>query len=322
MRQIGLLANSKDAARFASYLVTQGIAAQSEEENGQWAVWVRDEDHLDAARSALAEFKADPSQAKFRGVEQVAEQRLREEASKREAARQNVVPMGQRWRGPGGGRRRPLTLIVLLVCTVIGVMTNFGDDKNSSILEALRFAKYDHFAAGDPQGLSEKLVDIRRGEVWRFVTPALIHFNTFHIAFNLVMFYQIASALEHRQGTWRLAWLMLAIAIPSNLAQALVPNEWGGTVYFGGLSGVVFGLLGYVWMKSRFDPAAGLYINRGTLLMAVIFLVLGIAGTFNSGNIRIANWAHTVGFAAGIVIGYAPIAWRSIDRNQDLPPTT
>ena len=319
MRQIGVLSNSKDAARFASYLVTQGIAAQSEEENGTWVVWVRDEDHLEAARSALAEFRADPGSKKFEGVEQVAEQRRREEASKREAARQNVVPMGQRWRGPGSGRRRPLTLMVMFICTVIAVMTNFGKDSSSPILDALGFAKNDP-TADAPNGVAEKLADIRRGEVWRIVTPALIHFGTMHVAFNLVMFYQIASPLEHRRGSWHLAWLMLAIAIPSNLAQALVPNEWGGSAYFGGLSGVVFGLLGYVWMKSRFDPASGLYIDRGTMLMAFVFLTLGIAGVFNSEHSRIANWAHTVGFATGIIFGYAPIAWRTINQNETPPP--
>jgi GlpG protein len=131
-----------------------------------------------------------------------------------------------------------------------------------------------------------------------------------HLAFNMVMFYQLASMIEHRRGSLYLALLMLAIAVPSNLAQALVPNEWGGTVYFVGLSGVVFGLLGYLWMKSRFDPASGLYINRGTVLMSIIFLGLGFAGFFNVGSMRIANWVHGVGFATGILIGYIPTAFR------------
>src|SRR5687767_4128994 len=124
MRQIGILPNRADAVRFAAFLVVQGINAQAEAEGSNWALWVRDEDQLPAARAALQEFQADPGNAKFKGVEQTAEQRRREEAAKREAARQNIVTMGNRWRGPGGGLRRPLTIAVILACGAIGVATN------------------------------------------------------------------------------------------------------------------------------------------------------------------------------------------------------
>jgi GlpG protein len=312
MRQIGTLSNSKDAERFVAYLVTQGIGAQSEEDNGQWIVWVRDEDQLTPARAALTEYKFDPEHAKFQGVEQVAEQKRREEASKREAARHNVVTMGQRWRGPGGGLRRPLTLVVLFVCAAIGVMTNMGEDPANPITASLQFR---NLSTEPPTiGINDKLVDVQRGQLWRIVTPIFLHFGAFHLVFNLVMFYQMGSIIEHRRGTIRLALLILALAIPSNLAQALAPNEWGGGVNFAGMSGVVFGLLGYNWMKSRFEPALGLYISRSSLFSALIFLALGLAGAFNVGGIRMANWAHTVGFAMGIAIGYAPILWRSMNR--------
>jgi GlpG protein len=315
MRQIGTLQNRADATRFAAYLVVQGIPAQAEAEGSDWAVWVRDEDQLAAARAAMAEFRSDPTQPKFQGVEQTAEQRRREEAQKRESARQNVVTMGQRWRKPGGGMRRPLTITVILLCGIIGVATNMGDNQNSLLLQRLLFCDLDHLATGwQPDSLSDKLIDVRRGEVWRVLTPALVHYGPMHLAFNMVMFYQLGSLLEHRRGSWSLLLLMLAVGLPSNLAQALVPQQWGGSVYFAGLSGVVFGLLGYLWMKSRFDPGSGLYINRGTVLMAVIFLVLGFAGFFNTGDVRIANWAHGVGFGMGILLGWAPTALREAAR--------
>ena len=45
--------------------------------------------------------------------------------------------------------------------------------------------------------------------------------------------------------------LVLVIAALSNLGQYFVsgPN-------FCGISGVVYGLFGYIWMKGRFDPAS------------------------------------------------------------------
>ena len=75
---------------------------------------------------------------------------------------------------------------------------------------------------------------------------------------------------------------------------------WGGSVYFAGLSGVVFGLFGYLWMKSRFDPASGLHHqSRHRAHVRSFSWDLGIAGFFNVGDVRIANWAHGVGFATG-----------------------
>ena len=309
MRQIGLLSNRADATRFAAYLVVQGIPAQAEADGSEWAIWVRDEDQLVPARNALDDFRSDPANVKFQGVEQTAERKRREEAQKREAAKQNVVTMGKRWGGPGSGLRRPLTLVVIVLCCIIGVATNMGENRTSSLLNGLLFCDQQHLLEGwQPTTLEEKLIDIRRGQVWRIVTPALVHYGPLHLAFNMVMFYQLASLIEHRRGSGMLALLMLAIAIPSNLVQALLPIEVGGSVFFAGLSGVVFGLLGFLWMKSRFDPAFGVVINRGTLLMAFVFLGLGFAGFFNTGSVGIANWAHGVGFVTGILIGWAPIA--------------
>ena len=108
MRQIGTLSNRAEATRFAAYLVVQGIHVQSEEDGAAWAVWVRDEDQLTTARAALAEFQADPTQDKFKGVEQSAEQRRREEAAKREAARAKRRHHGTTLARPGG--RTPPTI--------------------------------------------------------------------------------------------------------------------------------------------------------------------------------------------------------------------
>lgn len=301
MRQIGRLPSAAAAHRFEAYLVSQGIAAHVEEEQGSWILWVRDEDQLSLARGSLAEFQANPEDARFQGVERLAEQRRREEAAKREEAKRQVVTMGQRWK-PGTGRRRPLTLAVVVACVGIGLFTNMGQSRDSDLLRKLWFSE-------NPAALTagEKLAEIRQGEVWRALTPALVHYGPMHLVFNMVMFYQLATIIEHRQGTWQLAWLLLALALPSNFAQALVPIHMGGSVRFAGLSGVVFGLLGYVWMKSRFHPSVGIYIHPSSLTLPLLFLVLGFVGAFNTGNVRIANWAHGVGFAAGILIGYLPL---------------
>jgi GlpG protein len=184
-------------------------------------------------------------------------------------------------------------------------------DPNDTVQQALKFFDMRHFAEGwRGQTLDEKFIDVSQGQFWRVFTPAFLHGSVWHLALNMVMFYRFAASIEHRRGTWRLGLLILFTAVVSNLAQAAIPNEWGGTANFVGLSGVVFGLFGYTWMKSRYQPQLGLFIDRYNTGILLGYLVLGFVGVFNVGNMRIANWAHGVGFLAGVVVGLAPVLWR------------
>ena len=62
--------------------------------------------------------------------------------------------------------------------------------------------------------------DIERGEVWRLVTPILMHCNQIlHIVFNLLMFRMLGTLIEVRRGTLRLAVLVLVSAAVSNYGQ-------------------------------------------------------------------------------------------------------
>ncbi len=83
-------------------------------------------------------------------------------------------------------------------------------------------------------------------QLWRYFTPALIHFSHLHIAFNLIFWWILASLIERVRGSGRLLGLLFLIAVISNTAQYVVSNA-----PFGGLSGVVYGLFGYVWIYGK-----------------------------------------------------------------------
>ena len=68
MRQIGVLEDEAEAQRFAAYLVTEGIASHAEEDGEGWAIWVRDENQVETAREALADFRRDPQAAQYQGL--------------------------------------------------------------------------------------------------------------------------------------------------------------------------------------------------------------------------------------------------------------
>ena len=99
--------------------------------------------------------------------------------------------------------------------------------------------------------------------------------------------------------------MVLAIAVASNLVQ-----YWASGPAFGGMSGVVYGLFGYLWMKSRFDPWSGMHMDQQTVVILIAWFFLCMTGWVGP----IANWAHGVGLVVGMAIGYAPTAWKDLKR--------
>ena len=88
--------------------------------------------------------------------------------------------------------------------------------------------------------------------------------------------------------------VVLVVAVASNLGQYLHT----GSPMFGGMSGVVYGLFGYVWMKSRYDPGAGMYLHRYTVVVMLVWFVACYTNLLGS----IANTAHAVGLGATKVV--------------------
>ena len=106
----------------------------------------------------------------------------------------------------------------------------------------------------------------------------------------------LGSMIEGRQTSWHLAILALVIAAGSNLAQFYVSRS----PVFGGMSGVVYGLLGYVWIRGKLDPASGLFLHQSTVVMMMIWLVLCFTGLLGP----VANYAHLAGLLMGMAWGY------------------
>lgn len=307
MRQIGSLKTDAEQQRFVDYLLTRGIRSQADRADDGWSIWVYDEDRVPEARSILARFQAHPDDPAFENARAEAE-RLRSEAIAREKQiRRQIVDVRSTWTNRSAATR-PVTILLIAVSVVVGFLTRFGEGGgDEGLIPRLSFANYsiqgsyfEYYAAFGPKG------DIRRGEVWRLMTPIFLHFGPIHLLFNMLGLHSVGSAIEIRLRSLRFGLLVLGLAVASNTAQYL----WSGPT-FGGMSGVVFGLFGYVWIKSRFDPAAGLYIDPRSVTMMLFFLVLCMTGLIGS----IANAAHLVGLFGGVAAAYLPLllrggAWR------------
>ena len=183
-----------------------------------------------------------------------------------------------------------LTFVLIVISVVVALYSKLGDDPQ--LIMRLFITEY---------SLSDNLLqwngalpEIRHGQVWRLITPIFIHFGLLHLFFNMLWLRDLGSMIEARQSWKLLAVLVLVIAAGSNLAQYF----FGGPM-FGGMSGVVYGLLGYIWIRGKLDPGSGLYLHQSTVTMMLIWLAIGFTGFLG-----IANGAHLGGLVAGVGWGY------------------
>jgi len=310
MRQIGTIPNVDWAERFTAFLLTQGILAQAEEENGAWAIWVRNEDHLDEAKSAFERFIGNPDDSQYQDALREASAILDAEAKRREQAQKNLIEMRGRWNRPGS-RRNPLLVAIILLCVGVGIVTGFGKYRGGTAFRVLGFCDtIQPDEDWDRNKTSDRLLNIQQGELWRLVTPIFLHGSIVHLLCNMIMLHIFGSVIEDRRGTARFAAIVLVVALVSNLAQGLAPSTWGpfgGGPFFVGISGVVFGLLGYLWMKTTYEPDSGMFVSGSTVAILLIWMILGFAGVLDQMfGIHIANLSHGVGFIAGLGLGYWP----------------
>lgn len=177
-----------------------------------------------------------------------------------------------------------LIVISLLVALISGIGSNL------EVIQPLFISWY----------VDQGLLEIRNGQIWRLITPIFIHFGLMHLIFNLTMTWQLGEIIERRFGAVQFLGLILMLAIVSNLAQFFTSGPG-----FGGLSGVLYGLFGYFWIGSKFNPHFGYQINPAAVKILLGWFVLCWFNFFGLlGNIQIANMAHTGGLLTGMFIAF------------------
>jgi len=289
MRLIGHLAEEKSARIFADYLYVQKIESHLEFEKADgWGVWINDEDRLEEAARLLTAFRLNPADPKYRAEAKSAAE-LRAEAEKDEAKyRKKLSDRRHLFRPLRDYGFGPLTFVLIAISVVVCLLSRLGNDPRPILgLFITDFTTFDPFGP--------RLPEILHGQVWRLITPIFIHFGLLHILFNMLWLRDLGSMIEGRQSSRLLAVLVLVIAAGSNLAQF-----WYGGPVFGGMSGVVYGLLGYIWMRGKFDPGSGLYLHPSTVTMMIIWFF----ACFTPIIPHVANAAHAAGLVMGIVWGY------------------
>ena len=188
---------------------------------------------------------------------------------------------------PGG-----LTMVLIMVSVAVTIVTGLG--KNWDTLNW--FLITDVVMEGNSIKWHTGLPEVMNGQVWRLITPVFVHFGFIHIIFNMLWLNDLGNMVESRKGSWFLALFVAVTGISANVGQYL----WTSPL-FGGMSGVVYGLLGYVWMKGKFDPLSRMSLDKNTVFMMLFWYVLCFTPVM---PVAIANVAHTIGLVIGVLWGY------------------
>ena len=164
----------------------------------------------------------------------------------------------------------------------ISLLSGFGQDG--------RILNITYLSTTSP-GIGEVL----EGQVWRLMTPAFIHFGIYHLVFNLLWVWVCGSVIERKQGSLLYLLIFAVASSLSNLAQFAVSGP-----AFGGMSGVVYALIGYLWMQMQFNPIRYTgSIPKAVIPLMLIWFVICWLGIISN----VANVAHTVGLVVGITWG-------------------
>ncbi|SEG70833.1 rhomboid family intramembrane serine protease GlpG [Vibrio hangzhouensis] len=259
--------NPRMGQAFIDYMASRKIDVQMMPEgSGQFALWLMDGADKLEAEMELKHFLADPGHPKYQASSwEMAETR-------RNTFHYQTPSMMTMLKAKAG----VMTLATMLVCSVIFVFQQLG--LGNTIFAAL------HFPAFDGQ----------QWQIWRWFTHALLHFSALHIIFNLLWWWQLGGDIEKHLGSRKLLEIFLIAAAVSGTGQ-----YWVEGANFGGLSGVVYALVGYLWMLTWKRPELGLVIQKPLVAFMLVWLVLGFFQPF----LAIANMAHLTGLVSGIVIG-------------------
>jgi GlpG protein len=287
MRHIGELADAKQAQVFGDFLVAHGIANQIEAEpDGPSVIWIIEDDHLAAAQVWLDKFRNNPHGADFHEAATGAARARKAEAEDLAKYQRRIRSRKSLFVKFGGYGAGILTCTLIGICVVVAFYSRLGE--NRELLEKLFIS--------DPTRMTTGFLPevFQHGEFWRLLTPVFLHFGVLHLLFNMMWLYQLGSMIEGRQGTLQLLVVVVVTGIFSNLAQYILSGP-----QFGGMSGVVYALAGYVWLRGKHDRASGLGLDQQSIIILLVWLVVCFTGFVGP----VANYAHLAGLASGMAIG-------------------
>lgn len=187
----------------------------------------------------------------------------------------------------------PVTALCIVISIILFILVSYSTyfentEYQEHVRSYLAFIKYGAVLGGPAQQL------IWGGDLWRIFVNLFHHGGLLHISFNLYALFYFGSFAETYMG--RIKYLLFIIFC--GLCQEIVCQltiEPGAI----GLSGIIFGLFGLLYIVSKFDEEIRLFITPELSKAMFIQLVLFIPLTYFE-IINIANVGHFSGLFYGM----------------------
>ena len=269
MKQLLVINDARLAQSLADYLSTRGMHCELTQSEVGITVWLADESRSGEAEPEVKRFLKEPYHPRYA-----------------EASWQSGTPNSRIDYSAGHHsltahflmQAGPVTLLVMALCTCLFILQLIGLNLYASL------------------SFHQDVSQLSGWQIWRFVTPAFLHFSALHLIFNLMWWWYLAGLVERQLGTSKLLTLLLVGAVIPNLLEFLLSGP-----DFGGLSAVVNTLVGYCWIIGRMKPDGEVKLQDGIFIFMVVWLAIGFSGLL--GN-NLANVAHLSGLAIGLLHGW------------------
>ena len=187
-----------------------------------------------------------------------------------------------------------LYLPLILIAVAVAVLSNFGSI--ISVIEHLTFTKIN--IRGEYTYMSSFDQILKDNQWWRLISPIFIHFSFAHLVFNCLWIYVLGEKIERVDNKI----IFILIVITSSIFSNFLQFYWTDSSYFGGLSGAIYGLLGFCMIlevESEYDRYG---LPPALYLFMIAWLVLGFIGVLELfGFGKVANFAHLGGLVSGVM---------------------
>jgi rhomboid protease GluP len=137
---------------------------------------------------------------------------------------------------------------------------------------------------------------IIQGQLWRLITPILVHANILHIGFNMYALYVFGKSLERFYGPWKLLFIYLVSGFAGVVFSFLLTDSASL-----GASTAIFGLLAaegvFAYQNQAVFGHQARRVLRSIINIAIINLLLGLTP-------GIDNWGHLGGLLGGLMVSW------------------
>ena len=274
-----------DLRPFLAVLKSYQIWHHVTEESGQLVLWAQDETQARMIADAFDQWQA--------GALNIPHSQQFADANKNT----DLVPVRSMMQGFINALwLAPVTVLVILACVAVALISDLGSD-----LQSVYGLLFPDVAAPGQFPLLALVSGLDSFSLWlRTLTPVLLHSGAVHLIFNMLWFWFFGRMMEPVLGKMIYLLAIVLMAFGGNVVQYL----WSGSVLFGGMSGVIYGQIGLIWMWQSLKPYTALRLPLPMIMMFIVALVVMEVLSLSE-VLAVATAAHVGGLLTGMLCGLA-----------------